>query len=110
MGYKISIKNSINKILKTPLGARVKRPEYGSLLYTLRDRAFDEKYKRLAKKYTYEAITKRYKVFENGKPKFIRIEPRATVENVDFKIKPVSGVVILSITLANGEVIEVEND
>jgi phage baseplate assembly protein W len=108
--YKVDIEESINRILKTPLGARVKRPEYGSLLYTLRDRAFDEEYKRLAEKYTYEAITKRYKVFENGKPKIIRIEPRAKVENVDLKIKPVSGVAILVITLANGEVIEVKND
>lgn len=110
MGHKISINDSINKILKTPLGARVKRPEYGSLLYTLRDRAFDEKYKRLAKKYTYEAITKRYTIFISGKPKEIRVEPRAKVENVDFKVEPVNGVVTLVIILTNGEIIEVEND
>jgi phage baseplate assembly protein W len=94
--YVISIKDSINRILKTPLTSRVQRPEFGSMLYTLRDREFNEEYKLLAKKYTYEAISK--------------YEPRVKVENVDFKIKPVSGVVILVITLANGEVIEVKND
>ena len=94
--YQVSIKSSINRILKTPLISRVQRPEFGSMLYTLRDREFNEEYKLLAKKYTYEAISK--------------YEPRVRVENVDFKIKPVSGVVVLVITLANGEAIEVEND
>lgn len=94
--YQISIAKSINRILKTPLGSRTMRPLFGSLLYTLRDREFNDEYKLLAKKYTYEAISK--------------FEPRVKVENVDFNIKPVSGVVILIITLTNGEVVEVEND
>jgi len=96
MSYKVSITDSINRILKTPLGSRTMRPKFGSLLYTLRDREFNDEYRLLAKKYTYEAISK--------------YEPRTVVANVDFKIKPVSGVVILVITLANGEVIEAEND
>ena len=66
------------------------------LLYTLRDREFNDEYRLLAKKYTYEAISK--------------YEPRVKVENVDFKIAPVNGVVTLVIILGNGEVIEVEND
>ena len=94
--YKISVTDSINRILKTPLGSRVMRPEFGSLLYTLRDRSFDDEYKLKATKYTYEAISK--------------FEPRVRIELVSFRIKPVSGVIILSITLANGKVIEVEND
>lgn len=94
--YQVSINKSINRILKTPLTSRVERPEFGSMLYTLRDRGFNEEYKLLAKKYTYEAISK--------------FEPRVKVKNVDFKINPVSGVVILSITLSNGEIIEVTND
>lgn len=94
--YKVSITDSINRILKTPLVHRVKRPEFGSELYKLRDREFNDEYKLLAAKYTYEAISK--------------FEPRVKVESVECKVKPVSGVVILSITLANGEVIEVEND
>ena len=94
--YQISIADSINRILKTPLGSRVQRPEFGSLLYTLRDRNFDDEYKLNATRYTYEAISK--------------FEPRVKIEKVEFKVKPVSGVVILNITLANGEVIEVVND
>lgn len=94
--YQVNIADSINRILKTPLGSRVQRPEFGSLLYTLRDRNFDDEYKLKATRYTYEAIS--------------RYEPRVKIGKVSFKVKPVSGVVILSITLTNGEVIEVEND
>jgi len=94
--YQISIADSINRILKTPLNTRVQRPEFGSLLYTLRDRNFDDEYKLKATRYTYEAIS--------------RFEPRVKIEQVNFKVKPVSGVVVLSITLANGEVVEVTND
>lgn len=94
--YKVDIATSINRILKTPLGVRTMRPDFGSMLYTLRDREFNEEYKLLAKKYIYEAIN--------------RFEPRVKVENVDFKIKPVSGVVTLLVTLDNGEVVEVAND
>jgi len=94
--YKVSIANSINRILKTPLGSRVMRPDFGSLLYTLRDREFNDEYRLLAKKYTYEAISK--------------YEPRVKVENVNFKIKTVSGVVTLVIVLTNGEIVEVQND
>lgn len=94
--YILSIANSINRILKTPLGSRVMRPNFGSLLYTLRDREFNDEYRLLAKKYTYEAISK--------------FEPRVKVENVDFKVEPVNGVVTLVIILTNGEIVEVEND
>jgi phage baseplate assembly protein W len=90
------MKDSINRILKTPLGSRVMRPNFGSLLYTLRDREFNDEYRLLAKKYTYEAISNN--------------EPRVKVENVDFKVEPVNGVVTLVIILTNGEIIEVEND
>jgi phage baseplate assembly protein W len=94
--YKVTIADSINRILKTPLGTRTMRPEFGSRLYELRDREFNDEYKLNATRFTYEAISK--------------WEPRVKVEKVDFRVKPVSGIVILSITLANGEVIEVKND
>jgi len=94
--YQVGVGDSINRILKTPLGSRVMRPEFGSRLYELRDREFNDEYKLKATRYTFEAISK--------------YEPRVKVEKVDFKVKPVSGVVILSITLANGAVIEVAND
>lgn len=94
--YAVSINESINRILKTPLGSRTMRPEFGSKLYELRDRHFNDEYKLLAIRYAYEAIKKH--------------EPRVKVEKVEFKLKPVSGIVILVITLANGEIVEVEND
>lgn len=94
--YKVSIADSINRILKTPLATRVMRPEFGSRLYELRDREFNDEYKLNATRFTYEAISK--------------WEPRVKVEKVNFRIKPVSGIVNLSITLTNGEIIEVQND
>lgn len=94
--YKVSIVNSINRILKTPLGSRVMRPDFGSRLYELRDREFNDDWKLKATRYTYEAISKH--------------EPRVSVEKVNFEVKPVMGVIIIKITLANGQVIEVEND
>lgn len=94
--YEVSIAESLNRILRTPLGARVMRPEFGSELYKLRDREFNDEYRLLAAKYTYEAISK--------------YEPRVRVKKVECKIEPISGVVVLSITLDNGKVIEVQND
>ena len=69
--YAVSIADSINRILKTPLGSRVMRPLYGSKLYELRDRTFDERFKTLATKYIYEAIKTN--------------EPRVQIEEVDLK-------------------------
>ena len=94
--YAVSIPDSINRILKTPLVTRAMRPEFGSRLYELRDREFNDEYKLLATKYTYEAIKK--------------YEPRVKVEKVNFILDPVSGVVTLVITLTNGEIVEVKND
>ena len=37
-------------------------------------------------------------------------EPRVKVEKVECKVNPVSGIVFLTITFKNGEVIEVNND
>lgn len=95
--YAVSIADSINRILKTPLGSRVMRPLYGSKLYELRDRTFDERFKTLATKYIFEAINKN--------------EPRVRVQSVDFNINVVSGKISFIIFLTNGEeIIEVKND
>lgn len=94
--YKVSLINSINRILKTPLGSRVMRPEFGSKLYELRDRTFNDTFKVLATKYIFEAINKN--------------EPRARVQSVDFNINAVSGKISFIIFLTNGEEIEVKND
>lgn len=58
MSYLVSIEESIKDILITPLGSRVMRPEYGSLLYTLIDRKIDDNFKVLLTRYTAEAISK----------------------------------------------------
>lgn len=94
--YLVTIGESITRILKTPLGSRVMRPEFGSELYTLRDRKFDEKFKALATKYIYEAINKN--------------EPRVSITSIEFKIKPVGGVVIFVVNIENNLSVEVVND
>lgn len=58
MSYLVSIEESIKDILITPLGSRVMRPEYGSLLYTLIDRKIDDDFRVLLIRYTAEAISK----------------------------------------------------
>ncbi|EHJ7787383.1 GPW/gp25 family protein [Campylobacter coli] len=58
MNYMVSIEESIKDILITPLGSRVMRPEYGSLLYTLIDRKIDDDFKIKLTRYTAEAISK----------------------------------------------------
>ena len=88
--YLADIPESINRILKTPLGSRVMRPEFGSLLYTLRDRECDEVFRAKATKYTFEAISKN--------------EPRVTVSRVNFDIEPIKGALSLRIVLNIGEV------
>ena len=93
--FAISIEDSINRILKTPLGSRVMRPLYGSKLYELRDRQFDERFKTLATKYIFEAIKVN--------------EPRVQVEEVNFKLEPISGKVVFLIYLTNQEEVEVSN-
>jgi len=91
-----TIAESIIRILKTPLGSRVMRPEYGSKLYELRDRKFDDDFRLKATRYIFEAIAKN--------------EPRVKVEKVGFNINPVNGVVTFVITLKSSEVVEVTND
>lgn len=94
--YVISIKKSINRILQTPLGTRAMRPEFGSKLYELRDRKFDDLFKALATKYIFEAI-------KNN-------EPRVSVDSVDFKIDSRTGKVSFLIYLNNGDKVELKND
>lgn len=88
--YLVDISKSINRILKTPLGSRVMRPLFGSLLYTLKDRDFNDEFKAKATKYTFEAIKIN--------------EPRVVVQRVDFIIEPVLGKLTLKISLDKGEV------
>lgn len=91
--YLVSIPASISRILMSPLGSRVKRPKYGSLLYTLKDREFNDSFRVKATKYVYEAIK------EN--------EPRAVVKRLIFIPDAVSGQVKLKIILDNNDEVEV---
>lgn len=91
-----TIAESIVRILKTPLGSRVMRPNYGSRLYELRDRKFDDKFKTLATKYIFEAIKIN--------------EPRVKVSSVEFKIEPINGKISFLIILENSEEISFTND
>ena len=58
---KIKTEEAIKRVLTTPLGNRIMRPEFGSLLYTLVDRNFDNEFMLDAISYTYEAIEKNLK-------------------------------------------------
>ncbi|GAB6045080.1 hypothetical protein JCM11957_06780 [Caminibacter profundus] len=55
---KILTEEAIKRVLLTPLGSRVMRPNFGSLLYTLVDKTFDDEFILNAISYTYEAIEK----------------------------------------------------
>ncbi|DAB40804.1 MAG TPA: baseplate assembly protein [Sulfurovum sp. UBA12169] len=94
--YLITIADSINRILKTPVGSRVMRPLYGSRLYLLRDRKFSKEWQLLATRYVFEAISIN--------------EPRVKVDRVNFDTDPVKGTVQISVHLTNGETVEVTND
>lgn len=94
--YLISIPDSIERILKTRLGSRAMRPMYGSRLYLLRDRKFNDQWKLLATRYVYEALS--------------RNEPRVAIERVTFELHPVTGVITIKVHLNNGEIVEVNND
>lgn len=93
--YLLALPLRIVRLLKTPLGARVMRPDYGSELYKLRDREFDDEFKILATKYIYEAIRKN--------------EPEVKTIRVDFKVDYVVGKVTYVIYL-DEEKVEVNNN
>ena len=56
--YQVSVEKSIERILKTPIGSRVMRPEFGYNLFELIDKRADEKWRIDCIRYTYEAIDK----------------------------------------------------
>jgi len=57
----IATEEAIKRVLITPLGSRVMRPEFGSRLFELVDRTFNTEYKLDAISYVYEAIEKNLK-------------------------------------------------
>jgi phage baseplate assembly protein W len=56
--YIVLVTEEIIRLLTTPLGSRVMRPEYGSELYKVRDRVLDGYWRLMAMKYTFEAINR----------------------------------------------------
>lgn len=57
----IATKEAIERVLLTPLGSRVMRPNFGSRLFELIDRNFNMEYRLDAISYTYEAIERNLK-------------------------------------------------
>ena len=55
---KIKTEEAVKRVLTTPLGNRIMRPEFGSELYKLVDRNFDNEFILDAISWTYEAIEK----------------------------------------------------
>ena len=58
----IATEEAIKRVLITPLGSRVMRPEFGSRLFELIDRTFNTEYKLDAISFTYEAIERNLKM------------------------------------------------
>jgi len=57
----IATEKAIERVLITPLGSRVMRPNFGSRLFKLVDRTFNTEYKIDAISYVYEAIEQNLK-------------------------------------------------
>ena len=70
--YKVTLAESVVRILSTRLGERVMRPTFGSNLYQLRDRHFNNEWRVLATRWIFEAISE--------------CEPRARFKQLHFTI------------------------
>jgi len=60
-GYIVSIEKELSRLLTTPIGSRVMRPDYGSELYKVRDREMNDYWRLMAIKYTFIAINRHIK-------------------------------------------------
>ena len=56
--YIVTVSQEIMRLLTTPIGSRVMRPEYGSELYKVRDREMNNYWRLMAIKYTFIAINR----------------------------------------------------
>ena len=89
----IELSKAVLRVLTTPLGSRVMRPEFGSRLYELLDRNVDSSFILDAISWTYEAIEKNLK--------------EVRVENVE--VKPLSeGIFKIVVWFNEGMSVEVE--
>jgi phage baseplate assembly protein W len=90
--YFVSIRESIQDILITPIGSRVMLPEYGSRLFELTDRKIDDEFRADLTTYVAEAIE--------------RWEPRVRVKEVRYN-SLVNSKFNFSIVLDNNTTVEV---
>ena len=74
-GYIIDVAEEIRRVLVTRRGSIPMNPEYGSRLYELRDRTFDDETKLRAIEYTHEAIDM---WVERVRCERVRVEPHST--------------------------------
>ncbi|HIP60221.1 MAG TPA: baseplate assembly protein [Campylobacterales bacterium] len=89
----IELSKAVLRVLTTPLGSRVMRPEFGSRLYELLDRNVDSSFILDAISWTYEAIEKNLK--------------EVKIENVE--VKPLSdGIFKIVVWFNEGMSVEVE--
>lgn len=91
--YLVSIEDSIKDILKTPLGSRVMRPDYGSRIFELVDKKIDDEFKAKLAWYVVEAVS----LWE----KRVVIDEVKIVDNKNHKLK-------IRITFTNHKDIEVQ--
>jgi len=75
----ISVEDSIKRILSTPVGDRVMRPYYGSLLHNLIDAPLDSSWKIKFIAYAFEAIEKNEKRVKMKRVEVKNIEPLSVV-------------------------------
>jgi hypothetical protein len=71
----ISVEDSIKRILSTPVGDRVMRPYYGSLLHNLIDAPLDSSWKVKFIAYAFSAIEKNEKRVKVKRVEVENIEP-----------------------------------
>ena len=89
----IDITSSIKDILITPLGSRVMRPEYGSLLYTLIDQKVDDSFKMKLTRYCAVSLEK--------------FEPRVSLKGTKV-LQNANGKLVIELVFENAQNLEVE--
>lgn len=83
--YQIGVAESIKRILETPLGSRVMRPEFGSRLPELIDKRMDEEWKLDFIRFAAEAIDKWEKRVKLSRVEILKVENHKVYYRLYFK-------------------------
>lgn len=83
--YQIGVAESIRRILETPLGSRVMRPEFGSRLPELIDKRMDEEWKLDFIRFAAEAIDKWEKRVKLSRVEILKVEDHKVYYRLHFK-------------------------